>query len=190
MAVLLTSLDGVVEGPERWQFPYLDAEIGDTLLRLYARSDTLLLGRVTYEILAAVWPARSGELADLANGVAKVVVSTTLERAWWSNTTVFRGEPADAVNGLRRGPGRQITVLGSVTLIRSLLRANLIDELRLLVHPIILGRGRRLFDEFPHERAGEVLRLTLTGLVHRGAGVLDLRYRPARHPTTERKDPT
>lgn len=174
VAGLFISLDGVVEAPETWHFPYLNEEMGAVVGQMYAEADTLLMGRTTYETFAASWPHRSGELADAINGIRKLVASTTLDTSDWNNTTVIDGDVVTALKELKQRPGRNIVLSGSISLTRGLLQAGLIDELRLLVHPIVLGTGMRLFAE----DTGQVP-LELTRSVTFTTGVLDLTYQPA-----------
>ncbi|WP_214411370.1 dihydrofolate reductase family protein [Sphaerisporangium fuscum] len=170
-AGLFMSLDGVVEAPEKWHFPYLNEEMSDAVGQMHAAADTLLLGRVTYEAFAAVWPHQTGELADQLNGIRKLVVSATLDTTTWANSTLVRGDVVTTLAALKQQPGKNIHLSGSVTLTRMLLRAGLIDELRLLVHPIVLGGGQRLFAE----TAGPIpLRLTRSAAFT--TGVVDLTY--------------
>ncbi|ACQ78709.1 bifunctional deaminase-reductase domain protein [Beutenbergia cavernae DSM 12333] len=180
------SLDGVVESPQTWHFPYLNDEMGAALGQLYAEADTLLLGRATYEEFAAVWPHQTGAMADAINGVRKVVVSTTLVDPDWQNTTVVAHDVLREVARLKESPGRDIAVTGSITLTQALLAAGLVDELRLLVHPIVLGAGRRLFADGGAFADGEApgrgatrVPLALASSTTFATGVLDLTYRPA-----------
>src|SRR5919108_4717542 len=142
-AWIYVTLDGVVDAPEDWVVA--DELMFEEQTADYASSDALLLGRRTYEVFAASWPQRGSEVpfADKLNSMPKVVVSSTLDRAGWNNTTVLRGDAAQEVAALKRGPGGDIAISGSATLVRSLLRDRLLDELRLLVHPIVLGKGAR-----------------------------------------------
>jgi dihydrofolate reductase len=144
------SLDGVVEAPDEWHFPYVDEEMMRAMWEQGAAADTMLLGRVTYESFA-------GAFADLPdddpiggpmNRPAKVVVSGTMGAPTWRNSTLLPpGDVAERVAELKAGPGGGILVVGSITLTRALLRAGLVDELNLLVHPIVVGRGQRLFED-------------------------------------------
>ncbi|WP_245658102.1 dihydrofolate reductase family protein [Microtetraspora malaysiensis] len=174
VAGLFMSLDGVVEAPEKWHFPYLNEEMGAAVGQMHAEADTLLLGRVTYESFAAVWPHQTGALADQINGIRKLVVSTTLATADWNNSTVIGGDAISALKDLRQQPGKNINLTGSISLTRRLLEAELLDELRLLVHPIVLGTGQRLFPD----GMGQVP-LKLTHSVTFSTGVVDLTYQPA-----------
>ncbi|MFI6183766.1 dihydrofolate reductase family protein [Nonomuraea sp. NPDC051191] len=144
---LFVSLDGVVEAPEQWHFPYYDGEMAAAVSGQLDEADILLLGRRTYEVFAASWPARGGEVpfADRINSMPKLVASTTLTSPAWQNTTVIPGPVSGELAALKQGPDRHVTISGSLTLVRSLLRDNLLDELHLLIHPVVLGHGERLF---------------------------------------------
>ena len=175
-ASFFISLDGVVDSPQDWHFPYMDDEMMRAV-RAGINADTILLGRRTYEEWAAYWPHQpsDGGLADHINGTPKLVASKTLERLEWANASVISGNVVEALTGLKRGSGGGISITGSGTLVRSLLEAELVDELRLLVHPIVVGRGKHLF-EYGSEPKG--MRLAAAEVFHNG--VLDLSYqRPA-----------
>ena len=174
VAGLFVSLDGVVEAPERWHFPYLSQEMNAAVSGMYAEADTLLLGRTTYEAFAAVWPHRTGEMAEAINGIRKLVASTTLTGVAWNNSSLIEGDLVAAVKELKERPGADIALTGSISLVRALLQAGLLDELRLLVHPLVVGTGMRLFPEgTPPTPLALTRSTTFTG------GVLDLTYRPA-----------
>ncbi len=178
------TLDGVMEDPGGadktprggWAFQFNRGPEGDQFKNdeLYA-SDALLLGRVTYQEFAAAWPSYQGEFADKMNGMSKYVVSTTLERADWNNSQVIRSNVLDAISKLRAAPGGDILVAGSGTLVQTLLEHDLVDELRLMVYPVILGNGKRLFRNESHPTA---LRLVEARPV--GSGILTLVYHPDR----------
>jgi dihydrofolate reductase len=172
----IVSLDDVMGSPEKWAFPYSNDETEETNASGMAASDALLMGRVTYEALAAYWPHQPGgvQIVDYINSVPKFVVSTTLEEVRWNNSTLIRGNVAEEIAGLKRQPGKDITILGSAALVRSLLRDSLLDELRLMVHPVILGSGKRLF-----EGGGDQKPLELVDSKAFSTGVLYLTYRPA-----------
>lgn len=143
------SLDGVVEAPDRWHFPYVNDEMYAVMWGLNAEIDTMLLGRVTYESYAGAFanaPADDPVAAQM-NKPAKVVVSTTLDDLTWQNSTRLSGDVTAQVAALKELPGGNILVTGSITLARTLLRAGLVDELNLLIHPIIVGTGQRLFED-------------------------------------------
>ncbi len=148
-ATLFMTLDGVVEAPDKWSFPFWSDETGKFKLDELRATDALLLGRVTYEGFAAAWPGRKDEegFADRFNSMPKYVASKTLKKLEWNNSHLIKGDLAVEVSKLKQQPGHDIVIHGSPTLIRSLLPHDLIDEYRLLVYPIVLGRGKRLFDE-------------------------------------------
>lgn len=148
-ATMFVSLDGVVESPHEWSFPYWNDEIGKFKLQETMASDALLLGRVTYEGFAAAWPSRKDPegFADRFNSMPKYVASRTLTKLEWNNSHLLGGDLATAVSQLKGEPGQDIVIHGSPGLIRSLAPRDLIDEYRLLVYPILLGRGKRLFDD-------------------------------------------
>jgi dihydrofolate reductase len=173
----LVSVDGVMESPEEWAFPYSDAEMGEVSASGMARSDALLLGRVTYEHLAAYWPDQPGgtPMVDYINSVPKYVISGTLEEPLgWNNSVLIKGNAAEEIAKLKRQQGKHITILGSGELVRSLLRDGLLDELRLMVHPLVMGNGKRLFENGADRKALELVnsRTFATGVVY-------LTYRPA-----------
>ena len=177
VAGLFISLDGVVEAPDQWHFPYFNDEMGEAVSAQMAAADTMLLGRVTYQEFAGYWPQQGSEveLADHMNNTPKFVVSTTLDSAEWQNTTLIRGNVVEELTRLKQRPGKDISIVGSPTLVRSLLRDGLLDELRLLVHPIVVGRGKRLFEQGSDQTA-----LKLAESKTFGTGVLYLTYEPAR----------
>jgi dihydrofolate reductase len=176
IAGLFISLDGVVESPEKWHFPYFNDEMGQAVGSQMASSDTMLLGRRTYEEFAAYWPNQGSdvELADFMNGTPKLVASTTLSQLDWQNSTLLEGDVAEALTRLKQGPGKDISITGSPTLVRSLLAAGVLDELRLLLHPIVVGSGKRLF---PDGSAQTPLKLVSSETF--STGVLSLTYEPA-----------
>jgi dihydrofolate reductase len=172
----LVSVDGVIESPERWAFPYSNDEMEEANAAGMAASDAMLLGRVTYEELAAYWPYQPGgvPMVDYINSVRKLVVSATLEEVEWNNSTLIKGDVAEEIAELKRRPGKDITVLGSGVLVRWLLREGLLDELRLMVFPVVLGGGKRLFEDGVDRKD-----LELVGSKAFATGVLYLTYRPA-----------
>lgn len=150
------SLDGVVEDPGGsedfkyggWSFEFSRGEEGDKFkLDEALEAEALLLGRVTYEGFAEAWPTRTGEFADRFNSMPKYVVSSTLESPAWNNSTVIKGDVAKALTELRGQHDGNIVVHGSVQLVQYLLEHDLLDELRLMVFPVVLGRGKGLFGE-------------------------------------------
>lgn len=174
------TLDGVMGSPERWNFPYFNDEMGGAIGAAMAEADAMLIGRVTYEEWAAYWPSQGGgdegEMAGYMNNTPKFVVSTTLEEPLqWSNSTLIKGDVAEGIAELKRRLGKDISVLGSGALVRSLLAEDLLDELRLMVHPIVVGSGKRLFEEGGDQKA-----LELVDWKSFTTGVLYLTYKPAR----------
>lgn len=146
---LFVSLDGVAEAPNTFVSPYFDDAVGAEVGTGMATTDTVLLGRILYEQWAAYWPGKTAAddgFAGFINPVRKVVVSTTLDEVSWENATLVRGDVEAAVRRLKEEDGGDIAVNGSITLAQSLLRAGLVDELRLLVFPVVVGSGRRLLD--------------------------------------------
>lgn len=175
VAGMFIALDGVIEAPERWQLPYYNDEMGAEVDGLMAAADTLLLGRRTYQEFAAAFGGRTGDAnADRMNATRKVVVSATLPSADWHNSSLIRGNVTEEITKLKRAPGGTINVGGSATLVRSLLRDGLLDELRLLVHPIAVGGGKRLFEDM-----GQQATLTLVDAHTFRTGVVSLTYTPA-----------
>ena len=153
-AGLFISLDGVVEDPQELDFPYYNDEMGVAVSAQLATADTLLLGRKTYDSFAGAWPDREAAGGDdAAMGKAlgdarKIVVSNQDLQFTWRNTEQLKGDVAEAVTALKNEPGAtDIAMSGSVSVVRQLLAAGLLDELHLLVHPIAVRKGMRLFDE-------------------------------------------
>src|SRR5215218_1303289 len=176
VAGLFMSLDGVVESPEQWQLPYVNDEMGQAVGAQLAESDTLLLGRRTYQEFAAFWPYQPSDapFAEQMNTIPKLVVSTTLDTLEWKNSSLIRGNLVEQLTKLKQQPGKNLNVTGSGTLVRSLLQAGLLDELRLMVCPVVVGRGRHLFED-----GGEQQALTLVSSDSFSTGVLQLTYQPA-----------
>ena len=177
------SLDGVIEDPGGaedfkhggWSFEISRGDEGDKFkLDETMSADALLLGRVTYEGFAKAWPSREGEFADKFNTMPKYVVSSTLEEPEWSNSTVLKGDVAEEVEKLRREQDGEIVVHGSAQLVQALIEKDLVDELRLMVFPVVLGSGKRLFGETSDK---QTLRLVDSKTV--GDGVTILTYTPA-----------
>lgn len=173
-AGLFVSLDGVVEAPEKWTGPYFNDQVGAAVGTLMAANDAMLLGRVTYEGFAAAFGGQSGGMADQMNNTPKYVVSSTLASADWQNSTLINGDVAERIGELKRRPGRNIGMSGSSTLVSWLLRHGLLDQLDLLVFPIVVGEGKRLFSEPDGQ-----LPLALTGSEAFSTGVVQLTYTPA-----------
>ena len=177
------SLDGVMEDPGGsegykhggWTFEFSRGDEGDKFkLDEALEADALLLGRVTYAGFAEAWPSRDGEFADKFNNMPKYVVSSTLENPEWNNSTVLKGDLAEEVSKLRRDHNGDIVVHGSARLAQALVEKGLVDELRLMVFPVVLGSGKQLFDETTDKKR---MRLVDSKIV--GDGVAILIYQPA-----------
>lgn len=179
------TLDGVIEAPggeaslgERsgWSLPFFSEEIMKLKLDELLESDALLMGRATYQIHAAAWPSMTDEegFADLMNKLPKYVVSTTLEKVEWNNSALIRRNIPEEVNKLKQEIQRNILIDGGSDLVNLLMQHNLIDEYRLLVHPVIVGKGKHLFREDSHKKA-----LRLVEAKALSTGVVALVYQPA-----------
>jgi dihydrofolate reductase len=178
------SLDGVIEDPGGaegfahggWSFKFRDPEGMQYKLQETLDHDALLLGRVTYEGFAAAWPSMTDEVgfAEKMNGMPKFVVSSTLDDLQWSNSTLLGPSLAEEVTKLKQRPGGDILVAGSATLVRGLMAEGLVDEYRLMVFPIVLGSGKRLFGESDDPSV-----LTLVDSKTLDSGTLILTYHPA-----------
>ena len=167
------SLDGVVEAPDQWHMPYFNDEMGDAIGKGMATNKAFLMGRVLYDEWAGFWPNSDDDFATFFNNHPKYVVSNSLEQADWNNTTIVSGDVRRRLRELKDATDGDLVISGSATLVRSLLRDGLLDELRVLVHPIVVGRGARLFeDDTPRA-------LELAGHQIFSTGVLNLTYTPA-----------
>lgn len=180
VSCLFVSLDGVAESPDQWQFAF-DEEMGEVLTASLEANDAILMGAVTFTEWAGYWPTvTEGEdvgFADWINGSPKYVVSSSLTSVDdWANSTLLRGGLVESVEALKAGEGKGISVAGSPRLVASLLQADLLDELVLLIHPVVAGEGRRrLFaDDAPLKR------LSLVSARPTSSGVIIATYRPQR----------
>ena len=176
-AGLFVSLDGVTESPEKWQLPYFNDEMGEAIGAAMAAADAMLLGRVTYQEFASYWPGVRSEdqpFADYMNNTPKYVVSTTLDTVEWSNSTLIKGNLAEEITKLKQQPGKNIGITGSTTLVQSLLQDDLLDELGLMIHPVVVGSGKRLFEE-----GGDLKALKLIDSKTFSTVVVSLTYQPA-----------
>jgi dihydrofolate reductase len=168
------ALDGVMEDPG-WTFKYWNDEIAKFKGEESSASDALLLGRVTYEGFAAAWPESKDEGADYFNSVRKYVVSKTLEEPLeWNNSTLIKDNIVEEIINLKEQDGKDITVHGSATLVQTLMRHDLVDRYRLLLYPVVVGKGKRLF------REGIPATLKLLGSQLFSSGVVALVYEPER----------
>jgi dihydrofolate reductase len=174
---LFIALDGVVEAPDQWQFEF-DEDMAAAITAEVTAADAMLLGRVSYEAWRHYWPTSTDEpFATVINTTPKYVVSTTLDKVeWgqWDKITLINGNLAEEITKLKQQPGKNISIGGSPTLVLSLLHTNLLDELRLWIHPVIAGKGKRLFKD-----GDELKRLKLVESKITRSGVAILVYQPA-----------
>jgi dihydrofolate reductase len=169
------SLDGVVESPDKWHFPYFDDAMGEIIGAGMETSTAFMMGRKLYDEWSSYWPDQGPDVpfSEFINTIPKYVLSTTLKEPTWQNTTAISGDVGAAVRALKDSTDGDITMSGSATTARWLLANGLLDELALLVHPIAVGSGQRLFEE----RATYPLKLLSSATLE--TGVLHLRYAPA-----------
>ncbi len=169
------SLDGVVESPDKWHFPYFDDAMGAIMGEGMSTSTAFMMGRRLYGEWSEYWPQQGPEVpfSEFINTIPKYVLSTTLTEPTWQNTTVISGDVAAAVRSLKETTDGDITMSGSATAARWLLANGLLDELALLVHPIAVGSGQRLFED------ASTYPLTLLSSATLDTGVVHLRYAPA-----------
>lgn len=172
----LMTLDGCFEGPTPWDLAFHTSVWGDELeafsLEQGAEIGTLLFGRKTYEGMASYWSKEAGAIADMMNGLEKAVASRTLKDASWNNSRLLQGELPEAVERLKREPGKDIFVFGSADLLDTLLAHGLVDEYRLCLAPVVLGGGNPLF------KPGRELAMKLTQTTPLKTGGVVLRYQP------------
>ena len=174
IVTMFVSLDGVIESPEKWSMVYWNDEISKIKHEELYAADAMLLGRVTYDGFAAAWPGRPGEFADRMNTMPKYVASKTPRDLAWKNSSRLDSNIGAAVTSLKQQPGRDMLVYGGTAFVNTLLAEDLVDEYRLLVYPIVLGRGKRLFTDDSHAK------LKLNASRDVGSGVVLLSYAPAR----------
>ena len=180
-AFIVTTVDGYYEGPNgEFDWPVVDAEFNDFAVEQLDEIGTLLFGRVTYEMMAAYWPTPAAieddpRIAATMNGTEKVVVSSTLDRADWENTRLIKEDIAAELARLKAQPGKAIAIFGSSALTVSLLRLGLVDEVRIMVHPVVLGAGKSVF-----RTAEERIALRLLRTRPFASGSVMLYYEPVR----------
>jgi dihydrofolate reductase len=180
LAFLVVTVDGYYEGPnQEFDWPVVDQEFNEFGLGQLEEIDTLLFGRVTYEGMASYWPTPAAEqddprVAAKMNTLPKLVVSRTLDKADWANTRILKGDVAAELTRLKQQPGKDIAIFGSSELVVSLLGMGLVDELRIMVHPVVLGAGRSLFRTAPERFSVQLVEAR----PFRSGSVL-LTYRPA-----------
>ena len=184
-AALFISLDGVVEAPggettlpeyaRGWSMPFTDDEVGGVIGGSMNTSDAMLLGRKTYKEFAAFWPSMPEDdfFGNFMNNQTKYVVSSTLDKAEWKNSHLIKGNLAEEINKLKQQEGKDINTVGSGTLVVSLLKANLVDELQLMLCPVVLGVGKRLFDDPNFYKTMNVVETR-----HFNSGMIYLRLQP------------
>ena len=170
----ILSLDGVMEAPDHWVGPYMDQEIGEYVMNVLQEADAMLFGRKTYQEMAAAWPERSGAMADIFNGVPKYVVSTTLADLAWNNSHLITDNIVEEVAKLKAQPGRVMLINGSADLVQLLTQNHLIDEYILTVAPLVLLKGKRLF------QGGMEGQLQLLDSRAYKTGIIRLNYQPAK----------
>ena len=168
----LVSLDGVIGDPHVWAMKHFDDEAQKEALEGLQQSDAMLMGRRTYEIFAAVWPARTGAYAERLNSMRKYVFSSTLRKADWSNSTIIQGDVGAEAAKLKQEDGKDLIIYGHGLLGQTLLKRHLLDELRLSIHPVFVGEGKLLF------RKAEKATLKLISAKSRPNGVVVLSYKP------------
>lgn len=169
---MFVSLDGVAEAPDKWQGDLFDQDMEQAMGAAIANMDTALMGRVTYQEWQPFWPTSQIEpYASFINNVPKFVFSKTLEHVDWQNTTLVKSPLAEKVNELKRMPGKDIGVQGSISLQRSLIAANLLDEVMLAIHPVVAGQGKRYFND-----SDELRRFKLIDCKTSGSGVVMATY--------------
>lgn len=170
---LFISLDGVIESPEKWHFPYFNDEMGAVVGEQMGKADATLLGRQTYDEFASYWPQADPQdpFTQQMNGARKYVVSSSLENAEWENSSVITGDVRAELEALKKE--QNLGTTGSATLVRWMLAQGIVDELHLLVHPIVVGSGKKLFED------GATVPLTLVSSTTFSTGVLHLVYAPA-----------
>jgi dihydrofolate reductase len=175
VAGLAISLDGVVEAPSQSGWMLFDDEMSEVIGVGIAQSDAILLGRRTYLEFADLWPNLGSDvpMADYMNNTQKYIVSRTLDSLAWANSSLVTGDLTEELAKLKQQPGKNIQIPGSPTLVRSLLRDGLLDELSLMIHPIVLGSGMRLFDEMTDR-----VRLKLVDSRALNTGVVSVTYQP------------
>jgi dihydrofolate reductase len=178
-AFLVASVDGYYEGPnQEFDWPVVDDEFNRFAIEQLEEVDTLIFGRKTYEGMASYWPTPAAEQGDpeiaaRMNGLDKIVISTTLDEATWANTRLVKDDAAGELAKLKQQPGKDLVILGSSSLTVSLLRAGLVDELRIMVMPVVLGDGHSLF-----RTAEERISLKLVGVKAFDSGNVWLTYHP------------
>lgn len=176
IATEYVTLDGLMEEPGKWAFPFWSDEAAKFKFDELFASDALLLGRITYEGFAKAWPSMTDEggFSDRMNNIPKFVVSTTLDKAEWNNSTVIKENVVEEITRLKQHPGKDILLAGSGQLLHTLMQHDLIDEYRFMLHPIVLGSGKRLFRDGIDTKT-----LKLVDTKTFSTGIVVLTYEPA-----------
>ena len=170
----LVSLDGVFGEPHTWTREYFDQEAESYALELLSVADAMLMGRRTYEFFAAAFPHQTGEYGARVNGIRKYVFSNTLKKVDWSNSSIIKGDVVAEATKLKQEDGNELVIYGHGLLGQTLPENHLLDELKLWIHPVLIGRGQLLF------REGRTARLKLVSSKKLGTGVLVTTYQPVR----------
>ena len=168
----LLSLDGVLGTPHIWASAYFGEEAQRDALKRLEASDAMLMGRRTYEIFQSIWAEREGPYVDRINSMKKYVFSNTLANADWNNSEIVRGDPVEAVTRLKQQDGAPLMMYGHGRLVEALLGHRLLDEIRLWMHPLFVGKGQRIVQD------GEVIKMELVETALFSTGVVVLAYRP------------
>jgi len=168
------SLDGVIGNLQAWGMDYLDADAQKAATAQLSRSDAMLMGRNTYQALSTAWSTREGQFAETINAIQKYVISSTLRSTDWNNSTILGGDVITEVTELKQQDGKDLTIYGHGPLGQTLLEHGLLDEIRLSVHPIIVGTGTLFYRDAPKKTE-----LELVGSESLPSGVIVLSYRPA-----------
>lgn len=178
VAGLFLSLDGVAEAPNLWQMNLMDEEAGADVGRGMEEADTILLGRRTFQEFAGYWPTAdpNDPFTQYINGTPKLVVSNTLTSVDWQNSSIISGDVAGQLRALKAQEGKNLGITGSMTLVRSLLRDGLLDELRLQIYPVVVGSGKRLFEESADKLP---MQLVDSKITTNGIAILHYQPRPA-----------
>jgi dihydrofolate reductase len=181
------TLDGYLSGPDcelDWHFKYWNSEMEDELCTQLAKADTILLGRITYEAMAKYWPSKLADplcrgegfaFANMMNSYAKIVFSKKITSAEWNNSKLLTGNLGDEISKLKNKPGKNIIVYGSGQLTNALIKAGMVDEYQLWLHPVILGKGKLLFKPFTERKDGR-LNFILLSTERFTSGVILLHY--------------
>ena len=175
IAQTFLTIDGVMEAPDKWQLgnDLFDEKMGEPIGGAFQSAGALLLGRVTYQEFAGYWPKQTNDpFAELLNSMPKYVASNTLKTADWSNTRIVSGDIPKEISALKRELAKDLLIVGSAQVISSLTAAGVIDEYQLFLHPIVVGKGKRLFKD-----GIDPTLLTLESSQRFGTGVVELRYR-------------